>query len=110
MNVAMSLRALRQPGAAAEATREWVQLWPQAPTQLYDCACAFALCVPIAPDEAQGQALADEAMATLRRATHPGWDRRSPTATAPALVPLHGRRAFQVLVFDRGFPTRPFAR
>src|SRR5262245_32218653 len=43
-NLAWLLRALKQSGAAAEATRERVKFWPKEPVQLYNGACEFALC------------------------------------------------------------------
>jgi hypothetical protein len=51
----------------------------------------------------------DEAMAYLKRAIAAGWSDWGRTATEPDLKPLHGRRDFQEIVFDRIFPAMPFA-
>ena len=114
--VADSLRALKRADQAAEATRERIKLWPKDPAQLYESARALALCVPIAADEAQRRALADEALATLRQAVLAGWSDPARTADDPGLTPLHDREDFRRLVrdlwdrSDRAFPSEPFAR
>jgi hypothetical protein len=98
---------------AVGATREWVKLWPGDANELYNAACAFALCVPIGGDASHKQSLADEAMVTLRAAVAAGYSNGARMSRDHDLVPLRSRDDFRRLVaelFDRGFPTDPFAR
>jgi hypothetical protein len=81
-------------------------------TELYDVACARALCVPLTRGEQQ-QALATEAVQTLREAVAAGWNDAAKTRRDPDLAPLRDRDDFRLLLaklFDRGFPADPFAR
>jgi tetratricopeptide (TPR) repeat protein len=110
-NLANSLRALGRAGEAAEATRERARLWPGDPGQLYRCACAFALCVPIAGDPSQKQSLADEAMAALNAAAAAGYSDGPGISRDDDLIPVRGRDDFRRLVLalmDRIMPPDPF--
>src|SRR5262249_38309482 len=112
-NLARTLRALGRPDEAAEATRERIKLWPGDPSELYNVACEFALCVPIAKDDALRGHCADEAMAALRAAVADGWSDAVHTTRDPDLAPLHERPDFRALLaelFDNRFPIDPFAR
>ncbi len=76
-------------------------------------ACDLALCISIAPDEASKQALAAEAITTLRTAIAAGWSDAAQTSRDPDLNPLRHRDDFRRLLdemFDRTFPSDPFRR
>jgi tetratricopeptide (TPR) repeat protein len=75
----------------------------------YDAACDLSRCAMSSRSE-QANALADEAMEMLRNAFAVGWHDLSHAAEDPDLEPLHERRDFQELVFDRLMPANPFAR
>jgi hypothetical protein len=112
--LANSLVALRRVDEAVEATRERVKLWPgNNPDQLYEAACAFALCIPSAGVAARKRAVADEAMGALRTAVAAGYTNAAWMSRDTDLLPLHDRADFRALVselFDRTFPADPFAR
>jgi eukaryotic-like serine/threonine-protein kinase len=113
LNLAETLRALGRADEVAGATRERMRLWPGNPLQLYNLACEFALCVPIAREAAAGRRYADEAMGALRAAVAAGWSNAAHTARDPDLAPLRQRPDFRTLLaelYDRSFPADPFAR
>jgi hypothetical protein len=104
---------LREQGRtkeAAEVTRKRLDLWQNNPGELYNGACELSLCIPVTPDVAEKQALSEEALAVLIAANTAGWSDWVHTARDPDLIPLHGRRDFQELVFDRLMPADAFAR
>jgi serine/threonine-protein kinase len=108
-----ALRALGRADEAAGATREGMKLWPRNPGELYNVACEFALCIPIAKDEVGRARHAAEAMAALHDAVTAGWSDAAHTARDADLNPLHDRSDFRRLLselFDRVFPADPFAR
>jgi tetratricopeptide (TPR) repeat protein len=76
----------------------------------YDAACDLSRCASAARRGKRATALADEAMSMLQQAKSAGWNDWSQAATDPDLKPLHSRRDFQSLVFDRMMPSDPFAR
>jgi tetratricopeptide (TPR) repeat protein len=110
---------LRHPTDAATAARELATLALGNRDILHDVACLVARCAalsegPIADSGSRianegPEAYADEAMAYLKQAIAAGWSDLGRTATVPDLKPLHGRRDFQEIVFDRIFPAMPFA-
>jgi len=82
------------------------------PGELYNYACLFSLCVPLAKDRAERDRFASDAMQTLRTAVAAGWSRAVWTGRDPDLIPLHDRDDFRRLLgelFDIGFPANPFA-
>jgi hypothetical protein len=104
-------QALKQPTEAIRATREMAALVQKDPSDLYNVACALALCVPLTRGEPQ-QALAAEAVQTLKQAIAAGWHNAQNTSRDPDLAPLRDRDDFRRLLaklFDRGFPADPFA-
>jgi tetratricopeptide (TPR) repeat protein len=108
-----ALRALGRADEAAGATREGMKLWPRNPGELYNIACEFALCIPIAKDDAGRGRHAAEAMAALQAAVAAGWSNAAHTARDPDLAPLRDRPDYRVLLaelFDRNCPADPFAR
>jgi len=110
-NLVGAHRVLNQPAEAARAAREWATLARGNPNDLYNVACALALCLPLAGVE-QKQALAGEAVQLLREAVAAGWKDAAHTSRDPNLAPLHDRADFRRLLsdlFDRSFPTNPFA-
>ena len=110
---------MRHPTEAANAARESATLASGDRDVLYDVACLVARCAalaegPIADDGSRianegPRTYVDEAMAYLKQAIAAGWSDWGHTATDPDLKPLHGRRDFQEIVFDRIFPAMPFA-
>jgi hypothetical protein len=76
-------------------------------------ACELALCVLVARDEARQNALAAEAIEALRTAIAAGWTDAAKTGRGSDLARLRDRDDFRRLVaklFDRVFPSHPFAR
>jgi tetratricopeptide (TPR) repeat protein len=112
-NLAWALRALGRTDEAAGVTRERMRLWPGNPIELYNAACEFALCIPIAERDVARRSYADEAMAALRAAVAAGWSNAAHTARDPDLASLRERPDYRALLaglFDRAFPADPFAR
>jgi hypothetical protein len=112
LNLAKVHQALNQPTEAIRAARECAKWSNRDPTDLYNVVCALASSVPLLRDE-QEQALAAEAVQTLREAFAAGWADAAKPSRDPALDPLHDRDDFRRLLaelFDRGFPADPFAR
>jgi hypothetical protein len=115
------LNRLGLPRDILEATQK------KKPLHLFDAACVLSCSVPLAWRKVDRERYADEAMQTLRAAVTAGWGRpewaprdtravnrsiAAWTAHDPDLFPLHDRDDFQRLVaqlFDRDFPTDPFA-
>ncbi len=80
---------------------------------IYNDACQIARCVPIERDTPAKEAVAAEAVTTLRAAIAAGWNNALHTNRDPDLAPLRDREDFRRLVaelLDRSFPTDPFAR
>jgi tetratricopeptide (TPR) repeat protein/tRNA A-37 threonylcarbamoyl transferase component Bud32 len=111
------MRAQGQADEAVQAARQRRKLWenpsgePNNPNELYMAACDLAVCVPMARDEARQQALASEAIATLRAAVAAGWCNAAQTGRDPDLIPLRHRDDFRRILdemFDRSFPSDPF--
>jgi tetratricopeptide (TPR) repeat protein len=112
VGLAKSLRALGRAREAAEATRDRVKLWPKEAGRLYDSACEFALCVPIAGNAIRKQSLSDEAMATLNAAVAAGYSDGAWMSRDTDLIPLRDRDDFRRLVLglmDRAMPADSFA-
>jgi tetratricopeptide (TPR) repeat protein/tRNA A-37 threonylcarbamoyl transferase component Bud32 len=124
-NLASSLRlrgiTLQKCGRAAEAVsafREAINLLAgiASPTSgdIYDLACCQSLLSGVAPDAgsglaaADGQADADQAILSLRRAFAAGWKRLDYMRADTDLDPICGRRDYQVLILDHVFPRNPF--
>jgi tetratricopeptide (TPR) repeat protein len=113
VNLAVALRARGRADEAAGTTRERMKLWPGNPRELYNAACEFALCVPLAREAAAKKRYANEAMAAMRTAVAAGWSNAPHTARDSDLAPLRERPDYQALLaalFDRAFPADPFAR
>jgi hypothetical protein len=111
-NLAKVHQALNQPAEAIQARREWADLVRGNPNALYDVTCALALTVPLVPGD-QKQVLAAEAVQWLREAIAAGWHDAVHTSRDSDLDPLRDRDDFRRLLaelFDRGFPTDPFAQ
>ena len=83
---------------------------------IYDLACNQSLLSGVASDAgsgltaADGQAEADKAMETLRRAVAAGWRDRTHMRVDTDLDPIRSRPDFQVLALDLAMPDKPFAR
>jgi serine/threonine-protein kinase len=104
-------QTLKQPTEAVRAAREWVTLVRGNSADLYKAACALSLTVPLTRGE-QRQAIAAEAVQTLRAAVTAGWSKAQHTSRDPDVAPLRDRDDFRRLLaelFDRGFPADPFA-
>jgi hypothetical protein len=106
------LLALDQPVEAIRVKRELMSLPRESPNDFYDATCALALSVPAMPAE-QRQALAAEAVQTLKQAVDAGWTDAQRMSRDRDLASLFNREDFRRLVatlFDTGFPADPFAR
>jgi tetratricopeptide (TPR) repeat protein len=105
-------RALNQPAEAIQVTRELAELSRGNATDLYNVACALALSAPLTRPEQQ-QALAAEAVGTLKEAIAAGWNDAIMLCRHDDLRALRNRDDFRRLLaklFDRAFPADPFAR
>jgi tetratricopeptide (TPR) repeat protein len=97
-SLAQSLRSLGKAIEAADATRELIALWPNDPSELYDGACWLSLCLPLLPDGTpadQREALAAEAVATLKLAIQAGWSDANQISKDSDLDPVREREDFQ---------------
>jgi eukaryotic-like serine/threonine-protein kinase len=110
-------------GRVAEARasfRTAVAVMERLPTldlvQIYDLACYLALWAGVAeePDSnsstADGRAVADRAMDTLRRAVAAGYRDRAHMQVDTDLDALRDRDDFKLLLLDVAIPAEPFAR
>ena len=106
-------RRIGHHAAAVTATNERRGLWPGNSLELYNAACEFALCMPIAPEgSSERTRYADLAIETLGQAIAAGWDDFNQTAHDPDLDPLRNRpdfRAMLAAMMDHAFPADPFA-
>ncbi len=105
-------KELNQPAEAVQAAQESADLASGEPAGLYNAACTLALSVPLVPGD-QRQALASEAVQTLKRAVAAGWGNALFTSRDPDFAVLRDRDDFRRVVaelFDRGFPADPFAK
>jgi len=112
LDLARVHQALKQPAEAIRVARELARLARGDPTDLYNVACALTQCVSLAGRDQQ-QALAAEAVQTLKEAIAAGWNDAGKASRDADLAPLRARDDFRRLVFelfDRGFPADPFAR
>jgi tetratricopeptide (TPR) repeat protein len=84
------------------------------PLSLYDLACAQSSLAGVSLEAGsglstvEGQAAAEAAMATLRRARGAGWHGLAELRSDPSLAPLRSRPDFQLLLMDLAFPPWPF--
>jgi hypothetical protein len=104
-------RALNHPVEALRATRELAALPRENSTDFYNVACDLALTVPLVRGKQQ-EALAAEAVQTLKEAMAAGWNDAGKTSSDPDLIALRDRDDFRRLMaelFDRTFPADPFA-
>ena len=112
INLVKVHRALNHPAEALRATRELAALPRGNSSDFYNVACALALTVPLVRGEEQQEALAAEAVQTLKDAMAAGWNNAAKTSSDPDLISLRDRDDFRRLLadlFDRGFPVDPFA-
>jgi hypothetical protein len=110
-NLTLVYQALKQPGAAARAAREWAGLSRGDPTGLYNVACSLALNISLAQG-VEREAAASEAIQALKAAVAAGWNDARHTSHDPDLAALRDRDDFRRLLaelFDIGFPAHPFA-
>ena len=110
------VRALRAQGRAAEGVQVARQNRASCkgnPDALFHAACGLALCIPIGRDRPEYRTLVAEAVNTLHAAVSAGWSNAQKIGRDPDLAALHDRDEFRRLVaelFDRGFPSDPFAK
>ncbi len=103
--------ALNQTAEAVWTKEELVALAKKNPSDLYGAACGLALSVPLVQG-GQQQALAADAVQTLKQAVAAGWSDAQKTGQGPDLAPLRDRNDFRRLLaelFDRSFPANPLA-
>ena len=114
------LQKCGRPAEAVSAFREAIAILEglASPTSgdLYDLACTQSLLSGVASDAgsgltaADGQAEADKAMKSLRRAVAAGWQRAGHMRADTDLDPIRSRPDFQLLMMDLVFPTKPFTQ
>jgi serine/threonine-protein kinase len=91
-----------------EAERRLGQVPVPAPDTLVSLAGGYAM-MSAAVGADEGQAYADQAMATLRRAVAAGWRDANDVHSDRSFVPLRSRADFRELEMDLSFPDDPFA-
>ena len=116
----ITLQKCGRPAEAVSAFRESISVLEglASPTSgdIYDLACAQSLLSGIASDAgsgltaADGQAEADQAMNSLRRAVAAGWKGRDHMRADTDLDPVRSRPDFRLLMMDMAMPAEPFAR
>jgi serine/threonine protein kinase len=112
LNMVKVHQAMNQPTEAIQVARDLAALTRAEPRDLYKVASALSSSVPLVRGEPQN-ALAAEAVRTLNEAIAAGWNDAGKTSRDPALAPLRDREDFRRLLielFDRGFPSDPFAK
>ena len=83
---------------------------------IYDLGCSQSLLSGVAPDAgagltaADGQAMADQAMNSLRRAIAAGWKLWTHMGADTDLDPIRSRPDYRMLELDMAMPADPFAR
>ena len=111
MRLVQAHKALNHPAEVLRAARELAALPRGNSSDLYNVACALAITVSLTPGE-QRQALATEAVQALKQAIAAGWNDAGLASRDPDLASLRDRDDYRRLVaelFDRSFPTDPFA-
>ncbi len=112
LKLAKVFQLLCQPREVIRVSRELAAQPRGEATELYNLACVLALSVPI-PRGAEKEALAAEAVQTLRKAVAAGWNDAVHTCRDSDLIALHDNDDFRRLLaelFDRGFPADPLAK
>jgi eukaryotic-like serine/threonine-protein kinase len=114
------LRMCGRSAQAVSAFREAITLLEglasPKPDNIHDLACIQSLLAGVASDTgsgltaADGQAQADKAMTSLRRAIAAGWNQASHMRVDSNLDPIRPRPDFQMLLRDLAFPHDPFVR
>jgi serine/threonine-protein kinase len=98
-----------RPAEAAAAIREFQELWPRDPDQLYSAASGWAQCVPLvggrksdltAAEQAERRQYADEALSALRQAIAHGYKDLDHLKNDKDLDCLRARKDFQQLTQD----------
>jgi hypothetical protein len=93
--------------AAAETAGELIQAAVDPVNDVYNAACIFARCVPLAERDSRlsesqrkerARAYADRALATLRQAVQHGYRDAAPAKKDTDLVPLRSHPDFQRLL------------
>jgi len=111
LNQSKAQRALGLPQQSLRSTRELAILARGNPSELYNAACALALRIPQIGANAR-QALAVEAVGTLRDAIGAGWKDTARALCDPDLASLRDRddfrRALAPLIYQNILP-HPFA-
>ncbi len=96
---------------AAAVSRESREICRNNPSDLYNLARHFSLCIPLGALSEKDR-FATEAIETLREAIRAGWSNFARTSKDSDLAPLAGRADFRVLLLemmDRAFPADPFS-
>lgn len=117
-DLAEAHRKLGQPAEVAGVARELRHLWAGDPGEMYDIACQWALCIPIAgtgstsdkDEAARRRGFVDQAMEALRQAITAGFRDFELMRKDADLDALRSHTGFQELLMDSGFPSNPFAR
>jgi eukaryotic-like serine/threonine-protein kinase len=114
------LQKCGRPVEAVSAFREAIAILEElahpTPGNLYDLACSQSLLSGVAPDAgsglaaADGQAEADKAINSLRRAIAAGWNQWAHMRTDTDLDPVRSRTDYETLALDMAMPADPFAR
>jgi hypothetical protein len=98
--LAETLADLGEHTAAANTADDWIQAAVDPADDLYNAACIFARCIPLAErdNKERAQAYADRAVATLRQAVKNGYKDVAHMKKDTDLDPLRSHPEFQKLL------------
>jgi hypothetical protein len=121
LQIAKVQRGLGRPAEARRALERAIEIHQgmSTPIGLYNLACAESRLSALAPSDPAGgtdvaqadrEAHAERAVATLRRAVTAGHRNVAHMRIDPDLDPIRSRPDFQLLMMDLAFPTEPFSQ
>ena len=113
INSSRALRDLRRPAEALPFVEEAWEIGKGRPENLVEVARELAAISGLLANgrtDAERDRIAERGMTALREALTAGFERVEKIQNDADFAPLRPRHDFQVLIYDPGFPSDPFAR